>query len=365
MNFNLRLRSWSHHRQLLDGAGKSLPEVIRAVCGVYSPHPSGPLSLAARCKAFRPEDFQKLDSEKLALRMPAMRGSVHLLDRETGPRIVAAVLPGPEDPGWAKRYSQPGRDIPAEHYPAWMEEILQVAKEPMTVAELKKKLTVVPDEKLKFVLNRMGYERKILRYGDARIQANIIGYVNPETWLGEAIPLPGEEESLAWLAGEYLRAFGPARIKDFKWWTGLTAGKVKAAFATLDLVEVEKGYFLNREDAAAFEKHDSDLEGVVDLLPQWDCYVMGYAPDGRQRFVHPDFQPQVYGKLGATRGNGLGTILVAGNAEGIWFSRLKGKAMEVELQLFGKLSKPIRKKLDVKLEEVAGWMGADSVVMTL
>jgi hypothetical protein len=141
----------------------------------------------------------------------------------------------------------------------------------------------------------------------------------------------------------------------------VTAGRAKAAFATQEKVEVEKGYFLRSEDVEEFEQFETDLEGVVDLLPQWDCYVMGYAPDGRQRFVHPDFQSEVYGKLGATRGNGLGTILVAGNAEGVWFSRLKGKAMEVEVNLFRKLGKPIQKKLDAKLLEAARWMGAEKV----
>lgn len=360
-DFIQRLRSWSHHRQLLDRQGGSLSEVLRSVCGVYSTHPCGPLSLAARSQSFDPEAFHKLDSEKLALRMPAMRGSIHMLDRETAPLILAAVLPGPDDPSWAKRYSQEGRDIPAEHYPAWQEEVYALTTEPLTVAQLKKKLTVLPPDKLKFVLNRMGYERKVLRYGDARIQANTIGYVGTTNWLGNAFPIKDVDEALGWLAGEYLRAFGPARIKDFKWWAGVTMARAKAAFATQELVEVEKGYFANPGDAAEFEQYEADLEGVVDLLPQWDCYIMGYAPDGRERFVHPAFQPQVYGKLGATRGNGLGTILVAGLAEGVWFSRLKGKVMEVELHLFGKLSKPIQKKLDVKLLEAAKWMGAESV----
>jgi hypothetical protein len=290
-----------------------------------------------------------------------MRESAYLLDRETAHLTVAAVLPGPDDPNWARRYGQPGRDIPEEHYPAWQEEIYQVMTTPMSVSELKKKLKVVPDEKLKFVLNRMAFERKVLRIGNAGLQSNIISYVSTKAWLGGDLPVADPVEALRWLAGEYLRAFGPARVKDFKWWTGVNMGPAKEAFAALDLVEVEKGYFLGREDAAAFAKYDGSAEGVVDLLPQWDCYVMGYAPDGRERFVHPDRQPEVYGKLGATLGNGLGTILVHGLAEGIWFSRMKGKVMEVELQMFRVVGKKVEEVIDRKLTQAANWLGAERV----
>jgi hypothetical protein len=35
-------------------------------------------------------------------------------------------------------------------------------------------------------------------------------------------------------------------------------------------------------------------KGSVDLLPKWDSYTMGLAPDGRQRFVHPEVQKKAY-----------------------------------------------------------------------
>ncbi len=36
-----RLRHWSHHRQLLGRRGTSLEQVLAAIIGVYSSHPSG------------------------------------------------------------------------------------------------------------------------------------------------------------------------------------------------------------------------------------------------------------------------------------------------------------------------------------
>jgi hypothetical protein len=59
----------------------------------------------------------------------------------------------------------------------------------------------------------------------------------------------------------------------------------------------------------------------VDILPKWDCYTMGYAPDGRGRFVHPDVQERVY----TPAGDGLGVVLVGGTAAGAWEARFSGR----------------------------------------
>ncbi|MCB0567525.1 MAG: hypothetical protein KDD01_24415, partial [Phaeodactylibacter sp.] len=44
------IRQWSRHRQCLGQQGKNAEEVLKAITGVYSTHPSGPLSLFARVK---------------------------------------------------------------------------------------------------------------------------------------------------------------------------------------------------------------------------------------------------------------------------------------------------------------------------
>ncbi len=51
---------------------------------------------------------------------------------------------------------------------------------------------------------------------------------------------------------------------------------------------------------------------------------MGYVPDGRECFVSPDMQQQIFGKIGATGGNALGVLLVNGTDHGSWDSRFKG-----------------------------------------
>lgn len=50
---------------------------------------------------------------------------------------------------------------------------------------------------------------------------------------------------------------------------------------------------------------------VVDVLPKWNRYTVGYATDGRERLAHPDVQGRAY----TSAGDGLvGVVLVDGAA---------------------------------------------------
>ena len=149
------------------------------------------------------------------------------------------------------------------------------------------------------------------------------------------------DDALAWLAGEYLRAFGPARVKDFTWWAGVTATRAKAALAEHDTEQLD-GYLILARDRAKFEK--AKAPNGVDLLPKWDCYQMGYAPDGRDRFAHPDVVKRCYD----FRGDGRPVILVDGEAAGTWE---KG-----EVELFDTATKAVRAAIDTRLAEVNAFL---------
>ena len=146
--------------------------MLRAVVAVYSSHPSEPLSLFARVRSFSAQGFRKLDQDRLALRVPAMRESVYLVPAETARSAVAATLPAPDDPYWQKRYSHKGRAIPEDKYSEWREQILKLATRPLGVAELN---VCIPN--IKPVLNRMAFEGSLLRVGAEGLRSNAIRYV--------------------------------------------------------------------------------------------------------------------------------------------------------------------------------------------
>src|SRR5207302_3509558 len=128
-------------------------------------------------------------------------------------------------------------------------------------------------------------------------------------------------EARVWLGREYLRAFGPARVVDFAWWAGLPRGSAVAALATVPTVKRD-GLLLLEEDADAFDRTTPIEPDVIDVVPKWDSYSMGYAPDGRQRFIDDRFLSLAYtsvaGSPGATSGDGLPLILKGGRAIGSW-----------------------------------------------
>jgi hypothetical protein len=97
------------------------------------------------------------------------------------------------------------------------------------------------------------------------------------------------------------------------------------------------------------------LKGTVDLLPKWDAYTMGYAPDGRERFVHPDVQKAVYTPIGTgLAGDGNPVILVDGEVVGLWTYTLKEGARVEE---FEKLTPKVRKSVDEKLDAIKAFLG--------
>ena len=359
------LSAWSFQKQNLNRPTQPITAVLKKVIAVYSPHPTTALSLIARTASFSKADFKALEASQEIIRMPAMRLSVHLTLKEYASKIFAATVP-PKGDYWDKRYSQKGRDIPTEKYALWIEEILAFTQTPQPAKAIKAACSI-PDDTLKKVLNRMCFERYLLRIGADSLRSNIIQYVSAESWLGKAISEESEATSLTWLAKEYFNTFGPARIKDFQWWAGITMGKAKAAVSSLDLSvidESQKLLILTSElDHFKQFKFEWSPE-MISILPQWDCYTMGYAPDGRARFVSDEGQKIIYGKLGATLGNGLGTILLNGMAVASWAPKFKGNKMAVSIQAFEKLSETSKSNISGYFESIAPLLDAKTVELS-
>ena len=332
---------WSYGRQLLGRHRATDPHgALRGIVGVYSSHPSAPLSLHARCAALDAAGFQGLD----ALRLPAMRGSIFLLPRETAHLPFRALPESPASAAQRLRYF----GLSGERYAELRQAVLAATDEPRTARELRE--IVGPDQAIKGVLGAMTREGALARVGAEGLRSNTLRYVAAD------VPKAGIDEALAWLAGEYLRAFGPARVEDFRWWTGATKSRAEAALASVASVELDDGYLLPADDLEGFEVAEPPDRGAVDLLPKWDCYTMGHAPDGRRRFVHPDVQDRVYTPVG----DGLGVVLVGGAAAGAWSVRFSGRRMEVELDLFEKPGAELEQSIKGRFEETAAFLGARS-----
>jgi hypothetical protein len=325
-----RLRAWTYERQRLGRAEPSAAAALKAVIGVYSAHPSAPLSLHARAAKIDAAAFRRLK----AVRLPAMRQSIHLLPAKTA-HLAFRATPAPASDR-AKRFRH--FKLTDERYEELRAQLLAAAREPVTQEELRAAAGADANE-VKGVSAQMTRDGELVRVAAGGLRSNELRYQAAD--IADADP----DAALAWLAGEYLRAFGPARVKDFTWWAGVTATRAKAALAEHDTEELDDGHLILAKDVAAFEKA-GPLKGAVDLLPKWDCYQMGYPTDGRDRFAHPDVAARCYD----SRGDGRPVVLVDGEAAGTW--------ERMEIDLFDSVPKTVRAAIDARLDDVRAFLGA-------
>ena len=194
----------------------------------------------------------------------------------------------------------------------------------------------------------------LVSVGSGSMTSNASRYLSRVAWLGGEVepddPDPGAART--WLAGAYLRAFGPARVADFAWWSGLSGRLASEAVAAHETVDVGGGLLLAAEDVAAFEATEPLATGVT-LVPKWDAWTMGYPLDGRSRFLDREVHDRVFDG----DGNGLGMVLADGRAIGAWTHRAAGTAMAVDVDLFEPASARVRDALEARLGELAAFLG--------
>ncbi len=327
-----QLRAWSYRRQLLAEPADDAMDALHGVVAVYSSHPSAPLSLLARTRGFGAGWLGEAEARRQVVRLSGPRGSIHLMPVDTAPRIFAPVrLPLDKFAGnlaYAK--------IERAEYDALKARMPEILREPMTPAEAQAAFGMGAN--LMTALRVMAYEGLVLRLGGS-LRTDVLRYVSTEAWLGHPLDEPDADESLRWLAMEYLRAFGPARVKDVAWWIGASQKHAAEALKDADTVDVGGGMLLPANQKAAFASVQPIDPDAIALLPKWDAYTMGYAPDGRRRFVADEHLPFAYSKAGtggagATSGDGNPLLLRGGRAIAAWSHKFAGHKMTVEVTPF-------------------------------
>lgn len=141
-----------------------------------------------------------------------------------------------------------------------------------------------------------------------------------------AAPLPDREAALALLARKYFQSHGPATVKDFSWWGGLTLTDARKAVQSI-AGEMEQ-IALNEDQFWWFPATiPSGVKKAAYLLPNYDEYIVSYA----------DREPLVADRYAVTlgRNNPLfnNTIIIEGQVAGTWKRTLKMKEVEVMLDI--------------------------------
>ncbi len=352
-----RLRAWSYLRQRLGRSAPGPTEALRGVVAVYSSHPTAPLSLLSRSASFAAEHLGEMEHRREVLRLPAMRQSIFLVPTETAPRIFAATRLPMEKHAGRLRYA--GLDW--DEYTRLKHRVLEHTQEPVTARALQQAIKI--DERLMTAVRVMASEGLMLRLGSS-LRTDSLRYVATDAWLGHPLAEADPMRSLQWLAEEYLRGYGPARVVDFAWWSGVLRRRAAAALGDARVVDVGDGLLLPSDQQTAFERVEPVAAEAIDLLPKWDAYTMGHAPDGRQRLVADEHLGRAYSTTGsasgATAGDGLPLVLRGGLAVASWSHRFAGNRMLVKVVPFepGALSSPRDERA---FDEIGRLLGAAAV----
>lgn len=326
------LRAWSYRRQLLGRAAPGPAEALRRVVAVYSSHPTAPLSLLCRGRDFAAEQLSAMEQRREVLRLPAMRQSIFLVPTGSAPCLFAASRLPLEKHAWRLRFA--GLDW--DEYAALKQQLLALAAAPITASELRQ--AVQTEARLMTALRTMAYEGLVLRLG-ASARADNPCYVATASWLGQPLAEADPAQSLRWLAEAYLQGYGPARVEDFAWWSGTTLGRARAALG--EAVDVGGGLLLPADQEAAFARVEPLDPETVDVLPKWDAYTMGFAPDGRRRLVDDEHLGKAYTVGGSgTSVDGLPLVLLGGRAIASWSHRIQGNRLLVAVSPFERLPLP-------------------------
>jgi len=146
-----------------------------------------------------------------------------------------------------------------------------------------------------------------------------------------------KDESLTKLAERYFKSHGPATLKDFVWWSGLTVSDARKGLESVkdkfisEIIDSETYWF-----ESSIHNFTSDNSAVY-LLPAFDEFIISYK--NRNAIISPEHQTLAFSSNGIFRP----LIVVDGQVIGIWKRTNKKNSTVIEPTFFK--SKNISKTL--------------------
>jgi hypothetical protein len=147
------------------------------------------------------------------------------------------------------------------------------------------------------------------------------------------------DESLAELTRRYFQSHGPATVRDFAWWSGLTMKDARAGIA------------MTRPDVLASPPTLQRVRGRHYLLPNYDEYLIAYKDRGAV--------------LDPARARNLGMlttleyphqVIVDGRVAGSWKRATTATSVDVIVKMYGELTASHRQALTRETERLGRFL---------
>jgi hypothetical protein len=318
---------------LLERSTLSIIQAVEQVAGLQAQIPNPPyIGLWTRLEAFARDDLTRLMEARQIVRAAMMRSTLHLVTADDHQRwrgtLQAALVRA-----LGAFFGQRGKGLDIEALVAAAREYLEA--EPRSTGDLAKRLLEV----------QPGRDKDALAYavraylplvqvppGGTWGTGSAATYATARAWLG-GDPQPDDVRGLLW---RYLRAFGPASVKDFQFWSGL----VKQG----EVIEALKDELVSYSDEGGRELLDlpgmplpgGDVPAPLRFIPEYDNLLI--AHNDRTRVIADEDYPKVF--LSAARV--LGTFLVDGFVSGVWKVEREKKAVALVIEPFRPLAPDVR-----------------------
>ena len=200
------------------------------------------------------------------------------------------------------------------------------------------------------ILLHLSMERMICHGPHAGKQPTVVMF---DDWITASRQLD-RDDALRTLAERFFVSHGPATLRDFVWWTGLTMKDAKSglhlAGPALDHVVVDDiDLWLARDHPVSL-----DAEPVASLLPGYDELMLGYTD--RSAVLPPRRADRI-----APGGNGLflSTLVLDGRVQGTWRREVRAKSVVVEMAPFTRLTAARTRAFAAAAERYGRYLGTD------
>jgi hypothetical protein len=342
-----------HH--LLDQSGKDLVTICRDLCGVQAQIMSAAqLQLWARNHAITPAMVNDaLWKTRSLVKTSLMRQTLHLVPADEFPLYIAAHKNARAKAVLSIMARCKITRDEADALSALILEQLKAGPAPraaITAAvrpKVSKRLRAWMDKVWSIV--RLPVIEGLVCYGPG--EGNQATFIRTEHWLPAQSSVDAAKidavQAQKELFRKYLRAYGPATLHDFAHWSLISMAEVRALRPLMDSEIAEhNGLLLLREDMKVLQAA-SFSHGSVHLLPYFDVYLLAHR--FKEHFLKLQFYKRVYRNQGWISP----VVLINGEIAGVWTYKFSRKSVEIEVELFARISPRTRRQIKDRAGELA------------
>jgi Winged helix DNA-binding domain len=342
-------------QHLLRRVDMPVGDAVEHLVGLQAQAPMPPYyGLWSRLEGFDPNELGRMLTEREAVRLTLMRGTVHLVtvrDAVLLRPLVQSAIERAHNGAFGWRMG----GVDADELGKAVRELL--ADEPLGARELGRRLV---DRGLGDDAEAIGNAARVYVPLVQLPPRGVWGsgghakYATIESWTGGRL---GRQPSIADVVLRYLGAFGPASVMDVQKWSGLT--KLKPV---LEELRPRLVTFVGEDGRELFDlpeapRPDAGVPTPVRFLGEYDNVLLGHAD--RSRIVPEDFPWEAM----LAPGRFVNNLLVDGMLRATWWIERAGKRpATLAIRPFGKLSKREQDDVTAEGQRLIDWAAADAEV---